>query len=167
MVLPENCLPADYSHEISCLICNFWKSGKIGNCRLLQTIGGALWVKDYLQNSNFDLDFLGKWQYLQGILSDWPFAQSYHGLQKYVWVPHTYFIQPNKCPCYSYKLTLSTLLVVYTIVICSWFQSIRWCNYIFNMGPSCWWKTLWILTRWLHQKPADQDPHVFKRILTN
>ena len=44
MIYHENCLPADNSHEISCLICNFWKSGKIWNCRLLQIIGGALRV---------------------------------------------------------------------------------------------------------------------------
>ena len=36
---------ADNSHEISCLICYFWKGSKITNCRLLQIIGGALWVK--------------------------------------------------------------------------------------------------------------------------
>ena len=23
------------------------------------------------------------------------------------------------------------------------------------------WKTVWILISWLHQKPADQDPHFF------
>ena len=45
MILHENRLPADDSHEISCLICYFWKSGKILNCRLLQIIGGALRVK--------------------------------------------------------------------------------------------------------------------------
>ena len=36
-------LPADDSHEIW-LICYFWKSSKIYNCRLLQIIGDALWV---------------------------------------------------------------------------------------------------------------------------
>ena len=37
---------ADDSHEISYIICYFWKSGKILNCRLLQIKGGAkLWVK--------------------------------------------------------------------------------------------------------------------------
>ena len=45
MILHENRLPADDSHEISCLIGYFWKSGKIWNCCLLQIIGGALWVK--------------------------------------------------------------------------------------------------------------------------
>ena len=45
MILLENRLPADDSHEISCLICYFRKSGKILNCFLLQIIGGALWVK--------------------------------------------------------------------------------------------------------------------------
>ena len=45
MILHENRLQADDSHEISCLICYFWKSGKILNCRLLQIIGGALRVK--------------------------------------------------------------------------------------------------------------------------
>ena len=42
MIFHENCLPADDSHEISCLICYFWKTSKIWNCRLLQIIGGAL-----------------------------------------------------------------------------------------------------------------------------
>ena len=32
-------------YEIPCLICYFWKSSKIWNCRLLHIIGGALWVK--------------------------------------------------------------------------------------------------------------------------
>ena len=45
MILHENRLPADDSHEVSCLICYFLKRGKILNCRLLQIIGGALWVK--------------------------------------------------------------------------------------------------------------------------
>ena len=45
MELQENRLPADESHEISCLICCFWKSGKIWNCRLLQIVDGALWKK--------------------------------------------------------------------------------------------------------------------------
>ena len=39
-----NRLPADDSHEISCLIGYFWKSSKIWNCRLLQIIDGALRV---------------------------------------------------------------------------------------------------------------------------
>ena len=46
MILHENRLPADNSHEISWLIGYFWKSGKIWNCRLLQIIGGALRVND-------------------------------------------------------------------------------------------------------------------------
>ena len=41
MIFHENRLPADDSHEITYLI----KSSKILNCRLLQIIGGALWVK--------------------------------------------------------------------------------------------------------------------------
>ena len=45
MILHENGLPAEDSHEIACLICYFRKSGKILNCRLLQIIGGALRVK--------------------------------------------------------------------------------------------------------------------------
>ena len=39
MIFHENRLPADDSHEISCLICYFLKSSKIWNCRLLQIIG--------------------------------------------------------------------------------------------------------------------------------
>ena len=45
MIFHENCLPADDSHEISCIICYFWKAGKFRKCCLLQIIGGALWVK--------------------------------------------------------------------------------------------------------------------------
>ena len=45
IILHENRLSADDSHEIACLICYFWKSGKISNCRLLQIISGALTVK--------------------------------------------------------------------------------------------------------------------------
>ena len=45
MIFHENRLPTDDSHEISCLICYFWKSHKILNCSLLQNIGGALQVK--------------------------------------------------------------------------------------------------------------------------
>ena len=46
MILHENRLPADYSYEISSLICYFQKGGKIRNCCLLQIIGGALRVND-------------------------------------------------------------------------------------------------------------------------
>ena len=57
MILHENRLPSYESHEISWFICYFWKSGKIWNCRLLQIIGGALWVKtckfiDLIDTSN-------------------------------------------------------------------------------------------------------------------
>ena len=38
-------ISADDSHDISCLICFVCKSSKIWNCRLLQIIGGVLWVK--------------------------------------------------------------------------------------------------------------------------
>ena len=44
MILHENRLPADDSHEMSCLI-DYKKSGKISNRRLLQILGGALRVK--------------------------------------------------------------------------------------------------------------------------
>ena len=48
MIFRQNRLPADDSHEISCLICYFWKSSKILNCCLLQIKGGALlWVNNY------------------------------------------------------------------------------------------------------------------------
>ena len=46
MIFHENLLPADNSHEKLCLICYFWKSSKILNCRLLQIIGCALRVKE-------------------------------------------------------------------------------------------------------------------------
>ena len=46
MIFHENGLPADDSHEISCLICSFEKAAKILNCHLLQIIGGALRVKN-------------------------------------------------------------------------------------------------------------------------
>ena len=57
MLFHENPLPADDSHEISCSIWNFWKSGKIWNGPLLQIIGGALKVKTlttelYMQINN-------------------------------------------------------------------------------------------------------------------
>ena len=42
MIFHENRLPAEDSHEISCLKCYFWKSGKIWNGRLLQIIDCAL-----------------------------------------------------------------------------------------------------------------------------
>ena len=41
MIFHDNCLLADDSHEISCLICYFSKWGKIWNCHLLQIVGGA------------------------------------------------------------------------------------------------------------------------------
>ena len=44
MIFHKNCLPADNSHEISCLIGYFWKSREIWYCLLLQIIGGVLWV---------------------------------------------------------------------------------------------------------------------------
>ena len=53
MIFHENHLPADDSHEISCLICYFWKSSKILNCRLLQIIGGALWVNAHAHQNIF------------------------------------------------------------------------------------------------------------------
>ena len=57
MIYHENCLPADNSHEISCLICYFWKSGKIWNCRLLQIIDLGL-RGGFLYRSK-----IGVWQY--------------------------------------------------------------------------------------------------------
>ena len=47
MIFHEDRLPADDSHEISCLIWYFWKSSKIWKCPLLQIIGGALRVNAY------------------------------------------------------------------------------------------------------------------------
>ena len=46
-------LPADDSHEILCLICYFWKSGKIRNRRMLQIIGGALRLNSFLASGDF------------------------------------------------------------------------------------------------------------------
>ena len=46
-IFHENRLPADDSHEISCLISYFWKGNKVWNCRLLQIIGGALRIYQY------------------------------------------------------------------------------------------------------------------------
>ena len=45
MIIHENRLPADDSHIIMPYLLFLKKSGKILNCRLLQTIGGALRVK--------------------------------------------------------------------------------------------------------------------------
>ena len=42
MIFHENHLLADNSHQISCLICCFWKSSKIWNGQLLQIVGDAL-----------------------------------------------------------------------------------------------------------------------------
>ena len=70
MILHENRLPADDSHEISFPICYFQKGGTILNSRLLQMIGGALMVKKLHSESNgtnilclileFRAGFLGK-----------------------------------------------------------------------------------------------------------
>ena len=59
MILHENRLPADDSHEISYLICYFLKSGKIFNCRLLQIIGGALSVKP-VKSLTGEIDLLSR-----------------------------------------------------------------------------------------------------------
>ena len=49
MIVLDNHLPADDSHEKSCLIVIFGKKNdKICNCRLLQIIGGALWLNSML-----------------------------------------------------------------------------------------------------------------------
>ena len=42
MILHENRLPADDSHEISCIICYFRKSSKVSNCRQLHRLYMAL-----------------------------------------------------------------------------------------------------------------------------
>ena len=42
MILHENRLPAENSHEISCLICYFEKAAKFVFC--CKIVGGALWV---------------------------------------------------------------------------------------------------------------------------
>ena len=44
MKFHENRLPADDSHEISCLYLLFLKKQQNLNCHLLHIIGGALWV---------------------------------------------------------------------------------------------------------------------------
>ena len=67
MILHENRLPADDSHEISFLICYFWKSVKIRNCHLLQIIGGALRV-DILQVTKV---MIHPWSSFQKLPSDW------------------------------------------------------------------------------------------------
>ena len=46
MIVYENRLPADDSHEIPCLFDIFEKLQNI-SCLLLKIIGGALWVKIY------------------------------------------------------------------------------------------------------------------------
>ena len=42
MIFHENRLPADKSHEKYHALFVIFKSGKIGDCRLLQIIGGTL-----------------------------------------------------------------------------------------------------------------------------
>ena len=60
------CQQTNDSHEISCLICYFWKSGQIWNCRLLQIIGDALRVKGARTSS----------QILPPLFQDtWPYVQ--------------------------------------------------------------------------------------------
>ena len=61
MIFLENRLPADDSHEISCLICYFLKSGNILNCRVLQIIGGALWVKVQQKTFSRSIPTLHAW----------------------------------------------------------------------------------------------------------
>ena len=60
MILHENRLPADDSHEISCLFGYFWNSGKIWNCPLLQIIGGAF--KGLRLNQNMVGGILATWR---------------------------------------------------------------------------------------------------------
>ena len=78
MIFHENCLLADDSHEISCLIVIFEKIGKIWNCCLLQIIGGVLWVKLCiiakhildLNNILFDKSQDMLWKYIVEVGSD-------------------------------------------------------------------------------------------------
>ena len=57
MIFLENPLPADDSHETSFLICNFWKRHKIWIGHLLQIMGGALWVKNFIQSISISSEF--------------------------------------------------------------------------------------------------------------
>ena len=59
MILHENRLLADDSHEISCLICIFLKAAKC-NRRLPQIIGGALRVKQIGYPSKNEHIYTGK-----------------------------------------------------------------------------------------------------------
>ena len=59
MILHENRLPADDSHEISCLICYFCKNGKFFNCRLLQIIGGALSIQLMEEEQEYEEGSIG------------------------------------------------------------------------------------------------------------
>ena len=64
MIVHDNRLPADDSHELSCLICYLKnktkKPSKICYCRLLQIIGGALWVNQFYFIVSSDLAIVFK-----------------------------------------------------------------------------------------------------------
>ena len=72
MILHETRLSADDSHDISCLICYFWKSGKIWNCHLLQIIGGALRVKCAVDVRILCLLHMVPWVGLRSVLVAFP-----------------------------------------------------------------------------------------------
>ena len=75
MIFIENRLPADDSHVISCLI-SYLKNNnknkqqqqkkkktnsKILNCRLLQSVGGALWVKKLRTGERVKIEHVKKY----------------------------------------------------------------------------------------------------------
>ena len=53
MIFHENRLPADDSHEISCLIVFFEKSANLKLSSAAKIIGGALWVNMYIEIRKF------------------------------------------------------------------------------------------------------------------
>ena len=99
MIFHEYRLPADDSHEISCLICYFWKSSKLWNCRLLQIIGGTLWVKPQAKSSwarslNFGLECLHVYTSILCLLEQWRLRWVYASSQ----LDRAFIVQQcNKC----------------------------------------------------------------------
>ena len=81
MIFHDICLPADNSHAISFLICKFWKSSKIWNCRLLQIIGGALWINKRVKILYLNIFIFQTWNMAWLSVTGLRMASSYrHGV---------------------------------------------------------------------------------------
>ena len=76
MIINENRLRADDSHEVSCLICYVRKSGNFFNCRLLHIIDGALRVRDRISPDNHPKFSILENQHLKSLTSDKTLAKT-------------------------------------------------------------------------------------------